>query len=82
MWLSEGRRKSPKRWNNEVKAAVRRKEVLAEVTAMEELKFEVKVGKLKYGKAIGEDEITGEMINVEAGRVVDWIWRLYNMAIE
>ena len=27
-------------------------------------------------------KITGEIIKVGGGRVVDWIWRLYNMAVE
>ena len=44
--------------------------------------FEVKVGKLKNGKAAGKDEITGEMIKGGGDRVVDWIWRLCNMAFE
>ena len=43
---------------------------------------EVRVGKLKKGKAAGKDEITGEMIEGERDRVVDWIWRLCNMAFE
>ena len=43
---------------------------------------EVSVGKLKNGKAAGKDEITGEMIKGGGDRVVDWIWRLCNMAFE
>ena len=43
---------------------------------------EVRVGKLKNGKAAVKDEITGEMINGGGDRVVDWIWRLGNMAFE
>ena len=43
---------------------------------------EVRVGKLKNGKAAGKDEITREIIKVECDRVVDWIWRLCNMAFE
>ena len=41
---------------------------------------EVEVGELKNGKAAGKDEITGEMIKHGGDRVVDWIWRLCNMA--
>ena len=40
------------------------------------------MGKLKNGKAAGKDEITGEMIKGEDDRVVDWIWRLCNIAFE
>ena len=40
---------------------------------------EVRVGKLKKGKAAGKDEITGEIIKGGGDRVVDWIWRLCNM---
>ena len=43
---------------------------------------EVRVGKLKNRKAAGKDEVTGEMIKGEGNRVVDWIWRLCNMAFE
>ena len=42
--------------------------------------IEVRVGKLKNGKAAGKDEVKGEMI--KGGGVVDWIWRLCNMAFE
>ena len=40
----------------------------------------MRVGKLKNGKAAGKDETTGEMIKCGSDRVVDWIWRLCNMA--
>ena len=43
---------------------------------------EVRVDKLKNGKAAGKDEITGKMIKGGGDRVVDWIWRLCNMAFE
>ena len=43
---------------------------------------EVKVGKLKNGKAAGKDKITGEIIKGGGDRVVDWIWRLCKMAFE
>ena len=42
----------------------------------------MRVGKLKNGKAAGEDGITGEMIKGGDDRVGNWIWRLYNMAFE
>ena len=34
---------------------------------------EVRVGKLKNGKVVGKDEITGEMIKGGGDKVVDWI---------
>ena len=37
---------------------------------------EVRIGKLKNGKAAGGDELTSEMIKGEG----DWICRLYNMS--
>ena len=40
------------------------------------------MGKLKNGKAAGKDEIIGEMMKGGGDRVLDWIWRLCNMAIE
>ena len=42
----------------------------------------MRVGKLKNEKAVGKDEITGERIKGGGDRVVDWIWRLCNMAFE
>ena len=42
----------------------------------------MRVGKLKNGKAVGKDEITGVTIKGGAEMVVDWIWRLCNMAFE
>ena len=38
--------------------------------------------KLKNGKVAGKDEVTGEMVKHEDYMVVDWIWRLCNMAFE
>ena len=38
--------------------------------------------KLKNGKATGTDEVTGEMIKGGSNRVMDWVWRLCNMAFE
>ena len=46
------------------------------------MEVEVRVGKLKNGKAAGKDEVTGEMIKDGVNRVVDCIWRLCNMAFE
>ena len=43
---------------------------------------EVRSIKLKNGKAAVKDEITGEMIKGGGDRVVNWIWRLCNMAFE
>ena len=40
------------------------------------------VGKLKNGKAGCKDEISEKMKKDESDRVVDWIWRLCNMAFE
>ena len=40
------------------------------------------MGMLKNGKAAGKDEVTGEMIESEGNRVVDWIWRLCNMTLK
>ena len=40
------------------------------------------MGKLENGKAAGKDEIKGEMIKGGGDRVLDWIWRLCNMAFE
>ena len=40
------------------------------------------VDKLKNGKTAGKDEITGEIIKGGGDRVVDWIWRLFNMPFE
>ena len=40
------------------------------------------MGKLKNGKTAGKDEITGEMVKAGGGWVMDWIWRLCNMALE
>ena len=43
---------------------------------------EVRVGKLKNGKAAGKDEVTGEMVKGGNYMVVDWIWRLCSMDFE
>ena len=40
------------------------------------------MGKLKNGKAVGKDEIIGEMIKGGSNRVMDWIWKLCSMAFE
>ena len=49
---------------------------------IERAEVEVRVGKLKNEKAAGKDEITGEMIKGEGDRVVNWVWRLCNMAFD
>ena len=43
---------------------------------------EVRVGKLKNGEAAGKDEVTREMVKGGGNRMVDWIWRMCNMAFE
>ena len=40
------------------------------------------MGKHKKGKAIGKDEVTGEMIKGKGDMVVNWIWRLCSMAFK
>ena len=40
------------------------------------------MGKLKNGEAAGKDEVTGEKVKGGSNRVLDWIWRLCNMAFE
>ena len=46
------------------------------------IEVEVRLGKLKNGKAAGKDKVTGEMIKGEGNKVVEWIWRLCNMVFE
>ena len=46
------------------------------------MEVEVRVGKHKNGKAAGKDEVIGEMIKCGRDRLMDWIWRLCNMAFE
>ena len=48
----------------------------SEESQLEELR------KLKNGKTAGKAEITGEMIKGGGERVVDWIWKVCNMAFE
>ena len=43
---------------------------------------EVRMGKLKNGKAASKDDITGDMIKGGGDRVVYWLWRLCNMTFE
>ena len=38
--------------------------------------------RIKIGKVVNKDEITGERIKGAGDRMVDWIWRLCNMAFE
>ena len=42
----------------------------------------MRVGKLKNSKATVGDEVTRERLKGGGNRVVDWIWRLCNMAFE
>ena len=44
--------------------------------AIRRMEVEVRVVKLKNGKAASKDEVTGEMIKGGGHRVVDWIWKL------
>ena len=43
---------------------------------------EVRMGKLKNGKATGKDGVTKEMIKGGGDRMVEWILRLCNMLFE
>ena len=45
-------------------------------------KVEVRLGKLKNGKARGKDKITLEMKKGRGDREVNWIWSLCNMVFE
>ena len=45
-------------------------------------KVEVRIGKLKNGKAAHKDEVTREMIKGGGYNVVEWLWRLCNIAFE
>ena len=42
----------------------------------------MRLGKLEKGKIAGKDEIAGEMIKGGGNMMVDWIWRLCNMAFK
>ena len=46
------------------------------------IKVEERVKKLKNGKDAGKDEVTEEMVKGGGDVVVDWIWKLCNMAFE
>ena len=46
------------------------------------VEIEVRVGKLKNGKAAAKYEINGEIIKGGGDRVVDWMWRLCNIFFE
>ena len=43
---------------------------------------EVRVGKLKNGKAADKEEVMGEMIKCGGDRVMDWIGRRFNVTFE
>ena len=47
-----------------------------------ETEVEVRVRKLKNGKAAATDEVTGEIIKGGDDKVVDWILMLCNMTFE
>ena len=53
-----------------------------EVRPIRRTEVEVRVGKLKNGKAASKDEVTREIIKGGGNTVVDWIWKLCNMAFE
>ena len=40
---------------------------------------EVRVGMLQNRKALGKDEVTGDMVKGGGDMVVEWIWRLCNI---
>ena len=44
--------------------------------------IEVRMGKLKNGKAAGKEKVTGEVVKGRGDIVVDLIWRLFLMAFE
>ena len=46
------------------------------------MEVEERVMKLKNGKVAGKDENTEEMVKGGGDVVVDWIWKLCNMAFE
>ena len=46
------------------------------------MEIEVRVRKLKNRKTAGKDEATEEMIKGKSNRVVNWIWRMCNIAFE
>ena len=43
---------------------------------------EVRLGKLKNGKALGKDDVTRDMVNGGSDIVVNWIWGLCNMPLK
>ena len=46
------------------------------------MEAEVRVGKLKKRKVTGNNEVTGERIKCGGDKVLDWIWRLFNVVFE
>ena len=40
------------------------------------------VGKLKNGKAVGKYDVTGEIVKGGGELVIEWIWKLCNVAFE
>ena len=47
-----------------------------------ETEVEVRVKKLKNGKAASKDQFKGEMIRCGGDMVVGWIWRLRNLVFK
>ena len=44
--------------------------------------MEVRVGVLRNGKAVGKDEVTGEIFRSGRELMIDNIWRLCNMTFD
>ena len=42
----------------------------------------MRVKKLKNGKAMGKDDASGEIGKNESKLVIEWVWKLCNMAFE
>ena len=58
------------------------REVTFRLEPIRRTEIEVRMGKLKNGKAAGKDEVTGEIVKGISDMALDWIWRLCNMAFE
>ena len=57
-------------------------EIIWEENQLEKLKLRDLRSLIKNGKAAGKDEVTEEMVKGGAEVVVEWIWKLCNMALE
>ena len=53
-----------------------------EIETIRRTEVEVRVGKLKNGKAVGKYKFTGDMVKDRGDMVIDWIGRMCNMAFE